>query len=180
MTDKDYDEFTKRMTSFDLTLSPDGGEGDVSLKQSSTMDFDNVLEHYGVKGMKWGVRRTPEQLGRARAARKAKKAEAKKQKAADRNRPASEDAVKAATYRRVAKNAGTASLSNQELDALLKRMKLEERYVTALGADTKSIGRVLVESIMDTELAAFNKNQDSPTATTVKQVKRAMEKALKP
>lgn len=23
----------------------------------------NVLYHYGVKGMKWGVRRTPEQLG---------------------------------------------------------------------------------------------------------------------
>lgn len=36
------------------------------------LDFDNVLEHYGVKGMKWGVRRTPEQLGRARSSRKEK------------------------------------------------------------------------------------------------------------
>lgn len=22
-----------------------------------------ILEHYGIKGMKWGIRRTPEQLG---------------------------------------------------------------------------------------------------------------------
>lgn len=26
----------------------------------------NEIEHYGVKGMKWGVRRTPEQLGHYR------------------------------------------------------------------------------------------------------------------
>lgn len=25
------------------------------------------LQHYGIKGMKWGVRRTPEQLGYAKA-----------------------------------------------------------------------------------------------------------------
>lgn len=33
----------------------------------------NELSHYGVKGMKWGVRRTREQLGRARTNRMAKK-----------------------------------------------------------------------------------------------------------
>lgn len=30
----------------------------------------NYLEHYGVKGMKWGVRRTPEQLGHKRSSSK--------------------------------------------------------------------------------------------------------------
>lgn len=50
MTD-DYDEFTKRMTSFDLTL-----DEDVPLAQSDTA-LDIALSHYGVKGMKWGQRK---------------------------------------------------------------------------------------------------------------------------
>lgn len=32
----------------------------------------NTLEHYGIKGMKWGVRRTPEQLGHTKSSRKSK------------------------------------------------------------------------------------------------------------
>lgn len=36
---------------------------------------ENSLEHYGIKGMHWGVRRTPEQLGnkKAKVLRKQKK-----------------------------------------------------------------------------------------------------------
>ena len=42
----DYEEFVKRMGSFDMDLSLD----DVGPKK-------NELIHYGVLGMKWGVRR---------------------------------------------------------------------------------------------------------------------------
>lgn len=135
------------------------------------LDFDNVLEHYGVKGMKWGVRRTPEQLGRARSARKARKAAAKKQKEADRKRPASEDATRAAQARRIAKNAGTSKLSNQELQHLVNRMNLERQYSSILGDDQKSAGRKFVDSILGAEMNAIKKNQPSPTGQTVKAVR---------
>jgi len=51
----DYEEFVKRMGSFDMDLSLD----DVGPNK-------NELIHYGVLGMKWGVRRTLAQLARAR------------------------------------------------------------------------------------------------------------------
>lgn len=43
----DYDDFVKRMGSFDMEISLD----DVGIKK------DDKLKHYGIKGMKWGVRR---------------------------------------------------------------------------------------------------------------------------
>lgn len=32
--------------------------------------YSSELFHYGIKGMKWGVRRTPEQLGHRKGVRK--------------------------------------------------------------------------------------------------------------
>ena len=37
------------------------------------LERSNYLAHYGVVGMKWGVRRTPEQLGRAEAKKSSKR-----------------------------------------------------------------------------------------------------------
>ena len=56
----DYENFTERMTSFDLTLTGDESQ-------------DPELIHYGVKGMKWGVRK--DERTAARTARRESRAQ---------------------------------------------------------------------------------------------------------
>lgn len=71
------------------------------------------LSHYGIKGMKWGVRRTDAQISSAKAA----------------PRPQlSDDAKTANRLNTKIQNKGTGSLSNQEMRQFLERMNLERQY----------------------------------------------------
>ena len=68
------------------------------------------LEHYGVKGMKWGVRRSPKQLARARSERReASKSDDKKRHDTNRKK-------------------GTDNLSDKDLQKLVNRMNMEQNY----------------------------------------------------
>ena len=69
---------------------------------------DNVLVHYGILGMKWGVRRTEAQLARARAKRENKETK-KDRKAAVKNRRILSD-----------------SDINQRIDRLQKEQRLKD------------------------------------------------------
>lgn len=81
--------------------------------------FDDVLAHYGVRGMKWGVRR-----GRSESA------------------PASEDVKKArVAASKVTKKGGTSALTNQELQTLVTRMNLERQFST-LTSQSKGQGKL--------------------------------------
>lgn len=68
--------------------------------------MDDVLAHYGVKGMKWGVRRSNPSA----------------------SVPASADKQMANETKAKIKVGGTKSLSNEELRRYLERMDLEKRY----------------------------------------------------
>ena len=73
----------------------------------STTTVDDILEHFGVKGMRWGVRRSRSQLDSS-----------------------SEDHQRATTAKDKAKRGGTKALSNKELQDLITRMNLERQYKT--------------------------------------------------
>ena len=100
--------------------------GASSMQQSSEL-VEEFLEHYGVKGMRWGVRKdrstpvTTEAVINRGLSRKTK-VKAKGGQGQD----ASSDAIKAAIQKQKLKKSGTAALSNQELRELQTRLQLEQ------------------------------------------------------
>jgi len=69
--------------------------------------LDDVLSHYGIKGMKWGVRRANPSGAKPAA---------------------SSDHETATAAKAKVKAGGLKSLSNEELKTYLERMDLEKRY----------------------------------------------------
>lgn len=64
----------------------------------------NFLEHFGIKGMKWGVRRNKQQLSD------------------------SADHTRVASLRKKSRFGKTRKLSNEELRAVIERMNLEQQF----------------------------------------------------
>ena len=96
-------------------------------------DVEEFIAHFGVRGMRWGVRkRTMTEEGTSkRPPRKVQSA----------------DAAKAAESLQKSKKQGLGSLSNAELKALNERMQLESSY-KQLNERQKSKGKQMVQSIL--------------------------------
>lgn len=86
---------------------------------------NDELMHYGVKGMKWGVRRK-RYLSKARSkVRKLKRDRVKKKEAQKAERAASKAAKKTSEQ---SKRKPVSEMSDEELNAAIKRMQLERQY----------------------------------------------------
>lgn len=103
------------------------GPVDLMLSEAKHFDsVDDILKHYGVKGMHWGVRRTRQQIDTASA-----------------------DAKTAMAIKDKGKTSGTNSLSNAELQTAISRMNLEQQYSRLLTQTTpKSKGRKFAEMLL--------------------------------
>ena len=98
------------------------------LKASRPDILTGMLQHYGVKGMKWGVRRSDAELSKASSASKA---------------PESADSRAANAAQVKINQSGTKSLSNQELQGLITRMNLERQYSTMASQRPNDLDRGL-------------------------------------
>lgn len=85
----------------------------------------DILQHYGILGMKWGIRRTPEQLARARGALSSakKKVDAGVDKAVGRTASERKEINRRAKVR---KNVRTTS--DEDLKKEVSRLELEKKF----------------------------------------------------
>lgn len=118
---------------------------------SMSTPVDNILAHHGVKGMKWGRRKSdnsPVSVS-VQATRKGKL-----KTSGGENQPAHEDAISAKVSIRKAKKSGVNSLSNEELQKLTTRLNLEQQVSKLAGDQMTSNGKKFASVLMDAAAAA--------------------------
>lgn len=90
----------------------------------------NTLMHYGILGMKWGVRRSKAQLARARGSKSKSSSE-----------EVSED------YKKAHSSKSIKSMSDAELRNRLNRLQMEQQY-TKLNPGTVNRGKDIASKIL--------------------------------
>ena len=130
----------------------------------------DYLAHYGIKGMKWGIRRDRRKAANAVPLEPEDVQVSKNPKTGrlvttgGRGHNPSEDAVKAAALRQKAKASGASSLSNKEIQELVTRLDLEGKYAKAIAANAppKSAGRKFLEDFVSREVKQYMKTGKTP------------------
>ena len=118
-------------------------------------EADDILAHYGVKGMRWGV--ITKKVGAAYTKARTEdttpvgvtvKAPPGKQikTSGGKYQDTSDDAIRAATAKQKAKTSGLQSLSNKEMQDLVSRMNLEQQY-NRLNAPPQSLGQKFIQGL---------------------------------
>lgn len=107
------------------------------------MDNDELM-HYGVPGMKWGVRRTPAQLGRKKTSSSKSLFGKKKPKPKPKPKAKSESSKEETAP----KKKSVKEMSNEELNAAIDRMRLEQTYAS-LSPQKVSMGKKIAKTILN-------------------------------
>ena len=113
---------------------------------------DDFLEHYGVKGMRWGVRRRrgSGSDGPEGVTVKVKKGSGVVETSGGHHHSVSDEAVRAAAVRQVAKTSTTSALTNKDLQDAINRMNLEKNYSKLMleQAPKKGAARQFIEQLL--------------------------------
>lgn len=141
------------------------------LPDTAVSDF---LAHYGVKGMKWGRRRSHAELAAQSGNSRSGKATVKTSGGAGKSAHA--DAILARTAEQKLRKSGINALSNKELNDLQTRLNLERNVKNLTDANSSS-GKVFVKNLLEN----VGKQQVTRVANQIaaQQVDAAMKKQKK-
>jgi hypothetical protein len=120
-----------------------GEEPPKSLKQSDDL-IKNILSHYGVKGMRWGIRRKATVGAQEVIVSDRRK---KLKTSGGEGHPAHPEAVRARTIGQVGKKSGLKALSDKELSDYARRLQLEQN-VKRLNYNEMNAGRKFVANLL--------------------------------
>lgn len=136
-------------------------------------DLDEFIEHHGIKGMKWGVRRSERELARAQEGiRKANELDPDKMYVSGKGRKTrilSGEAARAANLRAVASSkSGSQVLNSKDLEFLNKRIQLDKKYAE-LTYQRKKNATDKIETVIKTyqKIDSFDKQMGSPVRKTI-------------
>jgi hypothetical protein len=129
-------------------------------------DTESFLAHFGVKGMKWGVRKDAALAGTSSV------------------HSAHEDAVKAQAAKEKVKVSGVKSLSNEELQALVTRQNLEQNFarlnpaqVTAGKNFANTVAQIGQNSVKNTTQRMADKAVQKGADALIDSLSKAAKKA---
>lgn len=123
------------------------------------------LIHYGVKGMRWGVRRNRTPTG-VTVTQKGKRLKAK----GGTNQPASKDAIATKALGQQAKKSGIHSLSNKDLEAYNRRLNLEANAQRLNYQNKPAAGRFVSRFLGKQGSRALDKAADEYTSQKIKKL----------
>lgn len=90
--------------------------------------IEDVLAHYGIKGMKWGVRRSGIARGSVKDTETGELTPGLRNRKTGNFTTESKDSITVRQKKAHAKEFGTSSLSNKEIQDIVTRMNLERQY----------------------------------------------------
>lgn len=123
-----------------LNMKPPDSLTSLAHSFEGALSVNDILEHHGVKGMKWGVRKDGSQGSGFRLTRKGRLKSA----------PApSEDKARVNEALSKVKSGNTSALSNKELQAVVTRMNLEQQFSRLTSRpSTKGKGAKFVSEVL--------------------------------